>query len=592
MEKRAIIAALLMAGLLIAYQTFFMQPAEVPPPPPKAEAPGVKPVPSPAPVAAPAAVAPAAAAPLGAPAVPDRTATVETPLYRAAISSRGGVITVWDVHFHGDRPMVLDGLLGPSGIRVVADGRSEKPIQFRLSTESLKLDSQKPVGELVLSGEDGFGLQITCTLRFRADTYVVEQYLKVENRHTIKPGADISMTWAGPVEWPKDHDSFPGPRPLHVVQLTKGAFWPYRSALTDHLNFTGTGAWVGFESSISHAGSLGQAGTYLVAFVPKSLGIRTVEGKNPEQVRAGDKDAPKQRVQIGLIATVPPLAPRQAWEGQFVSYLGPMEFERLKALGVGLEKAIYFGGFPVPESKARDWGLPTFPMQWIAVPVFWLLQWLYRLVPNYGVAIILLTVITKLIFFPLTVKSMRSMKAMQALQPQINALRSKFKSDPQRVQRETMELYRANHVNPLGGCLPMVVQIPVFYALYVALSVWADIQNAPFICFGKAWSWLPWLGGHDVWICDLADADHTYVLPILMGVSMLIQQKMTPTMGDPRQAKMMLIMPVVFTFMFLSLPSGLVLYWTLSNVLQIAQQLYMERSGTPAKPAARAMKKA
>jgi YidC/Oxa1 family membrane protein insertase len=99
------------------------------------------------------------------------------------------------------------------------------------------------------------------------------------------------------------------------------------------------------------------------------------------------------------------------------------------------------------------------------------------------------------------------MKAMQALQPQINALRSKHKSDPQRVQRETMELYRANHVNPLGGCLPMVVQIPVFYALYVALSVWVDVQNAPFICFGKAWSWLPWLGGREVWIYDLADAD-------------------------------------------------------------------------------------
>jgi len=590
MEKRAIIAALLMAGLLIAYQSFFMQPVESPPPP-KAEAPGAKPVVAPAPAPTPVA-APATAAPVATPSVPDRSAMVETPLYRAAISSRGGVITVWDVHFHGNRPMVLDGILGPSGIRVVAAGRSEQPIQFRLSADSLKLGAQTPVGELALTGEDGFGLQITSTLRFRADSYVIDQHLKVENRHTIQQGADISMMWAGPVDWPKDHEGFQGPRPLHVVQLTKGAFWPYRSALTDDLKFTGVGAWVGFESAISHAGSLGQAGTYLVAFVPKSPGIRTVESKSPEPGPVPTKAAPKMRVEIGLVATIPPLAPRQAWEGDLVSYLGPMEFERLKALGVGLEKSIYFGGFPVPESKARDWGLPTFPMEWIAVPVFWLLQWLYRLVPNYGVAIILLTVITKLIFFPLTVKSMRSMKAMQALQPQINALRSKFKSDPQRVQRETMELYRANHVNPLGGCLPMVVQIPVFYALYVALSVWADIQNAPFICFGKAWSWLPWLGGHDVWICDLADADHTYVLPILMGVSMLIQQKMTPTMGDPRQAKMMLIMPVVFTFMFLSLPSGLVLYWTLSNVLQIAQQLYMERSGAPVKPAARAMKKA
>ncbi len=587
MEKRAIIAALLMAGLLIAYQTFFMQPAETPPQPPKAESPGPKPAAAPTATPAPS---PAAAAPLAAPSVPDRMATVETPLYRAEISSRGGAITVWDVHFRGDRPMVLDGVLGPSGIRVVAAGRSEQPVQFRLSTESLNLGAQTPAGELILVGEDGFGLRITYSLRFRADSYVIEQALRVENRQNLQQGAEIWTTWAGPVEWPKDHDAFPGPRPLHVVQLNQGAFWPYRSALSDDLNFPGVGAWVGFESSISHAGSLGQAGTYLVAFVPKSPGLRTVEAKT--QTPGAGKNGPSKQVEVGLVASIPALAPRQAWEGQFLGYIGPMEFERLKALGVGLEKSIYFGGFPIPESKARDWGLPTFPMEWIAVPVFWLLHWFYRMVPNYGVAIILLTIITKLIFFPLTVKSMRSMKAMQALQPQINALRSKYKSDPQRVQRETMELYRANHVNPLGGCLPMVVQIPVFYALYVALSVWVDVQNAPFICFGKAWSWLPWLGGRDVWICDLADADHTYILPILMGISMLIQQKMTPTMGDPRQAKMMLIMPVVFTFMFLSLPSGLVLYWTLSNVLQIGQQLYMERSGMPAKPAARAMKKA
>ena len=132
----------------------------------------------------------------------------------------------------------------------------------------------------------------------------------------------------------------------------------------------------------------------------------------------------------------------------------------------------------------------------------------------------------------------------------------------------------------------MVVQIPIFYALYVALSVSVDIQNAPFICFGR-------LFGVDLWICDLAAHDPTYVLPILMGISMFIQQKMTPVMGDPRQAKMMLFMPVVFTFMFLNLPAGLVLYWTLSNVLQIAQQKYMERIGKkPEKLPARAAKKA
>ena len=231
-------------------------------------------------------------------------------------------------------------------------------------------------------------------------------------------------------------------------------------------------------------------------------------------------------------------------------------------------------------------------MEWLAVPIMAVINIFHAYSGNYGVAIILLTIITKVLFFPLTLKSMTSMRAMQTLQPQINALRSKYKSDPQRLQRETMELYRANKVNPLGGCLPMVVQIPIFYALYVALSVSVEMQNAPFICFGRLPTWMPLLGGQDLWICDLAAHDPTYILPLLMGASMFVQQKMQPVVGDPRQAKMMLFMPVLFTFMFLNLPSGLVLYWTLSNVFQIAQQKYMERGARTQKPPARALKKA
>jgi YidC/Oxa1 family membrane protein insertase len=162
------------------------------------------------------------------------------------------------------------------------------------------------------------------------------------------------------------------------------------------------------------------------------------------------------------------------------------------------------------------------------------------------------------------------MKAMQVLQPQINALRSKYKSDPKRLQQETLDLYRKHKVNPAGGCLPMVAQIPIFYGLYLALSVSVELQGAPFLCIGRIF-------GLDLWICDLASQDPTYVLPILMGVTMFIQQKMMPVAGDPRQAKMMLMMPFVFTFMFLNLPAGLVLYWTVSNVLQILQQWYMDR---------------
>jgi YidC/Oxa1 family membrane protein insertase len=154
------------------------------------------------------------------------------------------------------------------------------------------------------------------------------------------------------------------------------------------------------------------------------------------------------------------------------------------------------------------------------------------------------------------------MKQMQALQPQLNALRSKYKSDPQRFQREQLDLFRQHKVNPMGGCLPMVVQVPIFYALYLTLQYSVELRGAPFV----------------LWIQDLSQKDPWYVLPILMGASMLIQQKMTPTVGDPRQARIMLIMPVIFTFMFLEFPTGLVLYWLVNNVLSIAQQALIDRT--------------
>jgi len=556
MEKRAIVAALLMAGLLIVYQTFFIH-TEPPPPAPKAEAPAAaKPGGSPA-TGTPAPPAPPLAAPAPVPvaAVPQKTANVTAPLYKAQVSSRGGDLSVWELDYRGLKPMIVPGLLGPRGVSVERSGQPPYVVDFTLTPDSVDLASAAAGGEITLVGEDGFGLQITQTLRFRGSDYGVEHAIRVDNRAKTPQEATIVIGWTTPLTWPKDvTEKFQGQHPTRVVRSANGSV--RHEELAKIADFVGDGQWIALESE-----------WYLAALVPQTPGFRLAEAKVGDAVHAG--------IRVAL----PTLEPGQSWSGRLLTYVGPKEYDRLKTLGVGLEKAIYFGGFPVPQAYG---GLP---MEWIAVPILWLLGWFHRYTHNYGVAIILLTVLTKVIFFPLTLKSMRSMKAMQALQPQINALRSKYKSDPQRVQRETMELYREHRVNPLGGCLPMIVQIPVFYALYVALSVSVEMQNAPFICFGH-------LFGMHLWICDLAAQDPTYVLPILMGVSMFVQQKMTPTMGDPRQAKMMLLMPVVFTFMFLNLPSGLVLYWTLSNVLQIAQQLYMERSGTSAKPLARAAKKA
>ena len=264
----------------------------------------------------------------------------------------------------------------------------------------------------------------------------------------------------------------------------------------------------------------------------------------------------KDVAHVGVVFRAVDVGAGRTWEATADLYVGPKEWVRLRALGVGLE-----------EAQNRNYGRfmwVLFPMWWFCVPLLWLMNFFGTWLPgqNYGVAIILLTVLVKLVFYPLSLKSMRSMKQMQALQPQLNALRSKYKSDPQRFQREQMEMFRKQGVNPMGGCLPMVVQIPIFYALYLTLQYSVELQGAPFM----------------LWITDLSKKDPYYVLPILMGVSMLVQQKMTPTVGDPRQAQIMLIMPVVFTFMFLEFPTGLVLYWLVNNVLSIGQQYLIDRS--------------
>jgi YidC/Oxa1 family membrane protein insertase len=564
MEKRAILAALLMAGLLMVYQILFVKPQE--PQPPAPAQPKSAPVAS-APMAAAPAV-PSSVAPVPpkeAPVLPERNAVVETPLYRAMLSSQGGRFTAWELKYRGQKPMIVNGELGPRGLSVARSGGPAQPIAFTVSPDSLTLTNDAALAEMKLVGEDGFGLRITETLRFRADSYVVEHHIKVENRHSVAQSAELSLGWIAPAEWPKDQvEKFQGQRPTRGVRLAGGA--AKREDLTKLVNYRGEADWVGLESE-----------WYLAALIPKSGNFEVTEAKQPET--RGGAAKPVEVAEGGLRTTLPTLKPGQAWEGRVLTYIGPKEYNRLKAVGVGLEKSIYFGGFPLPQAYG---GLP---MEWLAVPILGLMRLFYTYTRNYGVAIILLTVITKVLFFPLTIKSMTSMRAMQALQPQINAIRSKYKNDAQKMQQETMALYRAHKVNPLGGCLPMVVQIPIFYALYVALSVSVELQSQPFICFGR-------LFGVDLWICDLAAHDPTYVLPLLMGASMFIQQKITPVMGDPRQAKMMLLMPVVFTFMFLNLPSGLVLYWTLSNVLQIAQQKYMERITKKVEKGPRAPKKA
>lgn len=228
----------------------------------------------------------------------------------------------------------------------------------------------------------------------------------------------------------------------------------------------------------------------------------------------------------------------------FTIYAGPKVYEKLEELNAGLEHIIDFGFFSI-----------------LARPIFWALKFFYKFIGNYGWAIILITIVTRVPFIPIINKGQKSMKRMQELQPKLNEIKEKYKKDPQKMQKEMMEMYKKYKVNPMGGCLPMLLQVPVFFALYKVLMIAIELRGAPFM----------------LWITDLSAKDPYYILPIVMGITMVIQQRMTPTSADPRQNKIMMLMPVIFTFMFLNFASGLVLYWLVNNIFGILQQMLVNR---------------
>jgi YidC/Oxa1 family membrane protein insertase len=247
---------------------------------------------------------------------------------------------------------------------------------------------------------------------------------------------------------------------------------------------------------------------------------------------------------VGVILPVATIAPNASGSVSVSLYAGPQEQDALKSIAPGLDLTVDYGWLTV-----------------VAAPLFWLLQFLYRWVSNWGLAIILLTVIIKAVFFPLSAASYKSMAKMKLVTPRMTKLREQYGNDRARLNQAMMELYKTEKINPLGGCLPIVVQIPVFISLYWVLLASVELRHAPFY----------------FWIHDLAAQDPYYVLPLLMMGSMVIQTKLNPVPPDPVQAKVMMIMPFAFGVMFFFFPAGLVLYWLVNNILSIAQQWQITR---------------
>jgi YidC/Oxa1 family membrane protein insertase len=247
---------------------------------------------------------------------------------------------------------------------------------------------------------------------------------------------------------------------------------------------------------------------------------------------------------IGLTALLTP--PDGERRFRIDLYIGPQDYYRLRALGIGMEDIVEYGW----------WIIRPFTRMIVVI-----LLWMHRFILNYGIVIILFSVMTKIAFYPLTQKSMKATQDLQKVQPMVKELREKHKKDPQKMQQETMRLYRQHKVNPLGGCLPMLIQMPVLWALFYVFRMTIEFRGA----------------GFALWIQDLSAPDSPPVLPIVMGLSMFLQQKLSPQSADPKMAPMLYIMPIVLTIVFMSFPAGLVLYWTVNNILAILQQLVLQK---------------
>ncbi|TKB64923.1 MAG: membrane protein insertase YidC [Nitrospira sp.] len=458
----------------------------------------------------------------------EQTVTVETNLVRVELSNRGGVIRSWELkQYHSSPPKVKPVQLvyqggkfkGPLSV-TVTDADVDKTIReglYNIEKDFTSLDAAHPVGHVTMQFHDpATHLGVEKRLTFHHDSYMVDVSFSIEG---ITESYDIGLgANFGIVEW---SDGFIG----LIGSASRVDDKVEKETPEKELERKGAVQWVALQDKY-----------FLSVLMPKAGAAALAKTEDPKIVSAGVRMA----------------ASGGASSVALQLYAGPKEYDTLRAMNVGLEDMIDFGWFIY-----GSWTI----VKSVAKPIFYVLRFIHEYVGNYGVTIVLLTCMIKLLFVPLQYKSYKSMKMMRVIQPKIKEVQEKYKGDRDRLNKELMKLYREQKVNPLGGFLPMFLQMPVFISLFNVLYMTIDLRQAPFM----------------LWVTDLSLQDPFYVLPVLMGVSMFIQQKITPTTMDPMQAKIMLVLPIGLTFLFINFPAGLVLYWLTNNALTITQQLVTDR---------------
>jgi YidC/Oxa1 family membrane protein insertase len=534
MEKRAFIAVALSLLILVVYQEWISRYYGTPPPAPNSvtkeadkSAPSAPPTAPPIPQAEPPVTLPGGQQ--------GKQIKIETDNYIALFTTQGARLKSFKLkHYRSSvdensPPFEIvtsaPGVPLPLGVRWQAKTSSDDAdVIYSVQGGNLRLtDGSK--GNLVFLGHTPDGTTITKSFTFSGSTYPIALDVSVKTADGQPLVPEILLTDKSDHSVPNPEAKFEGFIALIDNKIKRE---PPAEANKGH-DFTGDIAWAGFghtyfffallpENGAQHKTWVHQTGAALTAAISGASG-----------------------------------------DGHYTLFIGPKDLDTLKSLGKQLERCIDFGLFGFGE--------------FISVPLLYMLHFFHRVTSSYGIGIILLTLLIKLLMAPLTHKSYVSMKRMQRLQPQMEKLKERLSNDKEKLNKEIMELYRRNGVNPLGGCLPMVLQFPVFIGLYNALSTPIELRHAPFMWIKDLskpdWQSLPFQFGG--WHLGVP------ILTILMGASMFLQQWMTPSAGDPNQRKMMMMMPLLFTFMFVSFPAGLTVYWLVNNVLTIGQQYWINR---------------
>ncbi|MDD3354648.1 membrane protein insertase YidC [Zoogloea sp.] len=504
--------------------------------------------PAPAPVAAhstPGVPTPTASTP-GGTVVPGQTAaapaqapkaTIRTDVLIAEVSAQGGDIVRLELTKHHDgEDKSKNYVLFDNGQKhlysaqtgLIGNGLPTHKTVFTLSTEELSLkDGEETVTLRLAAPATADGVEVAKLITFRRNSYHAEISYEITNNSAapINPHAYFQFTRDGkPAEQPGGFgvQTFTGP--AFYTEAEKYQKVSFEDIAKKSAKFV-TKSADGWAAMVQH---------YFVA------GWAPTEGEREffaNQVGADLYSA-------GVILPVAAVAPGQTGKLSVPLYAGPQEQSRLETFAKGFDLVVDYGWLTV-----------------IAAPLFWVLEWFHQLTGNWGWAIILVTIALKALFFPLSAASYKSMAKMKTLAPRLQRMKEQYGDDRMKMQQAMMDLYKREKVNPLGGCLPILIQIPVFIALYWVLLGVVEMRGAP------------WLG----WIQDLSVQDPYYILPLVMGATSFIQMKLNPAPPDPIQAKVMMMMPILFTFMFLWFPAGLVLYWVVNNTLSIAQQWQINR---------------